>query len=192
MTARELAEIAVRTCQWTHIFQVQVKRFLEDFDRKGDGVFPWEGDDEMSLFAGDRIFMISAIQHVINGLDYMKSELRLRNESTEQIEEILNHIAAEETRNNIKLLRNMNEHDIEYMAGNGRKQDQFVRQLKKNGIEYSINAHWTFIDGKNKVFLIGNIDVIALAKEVKKQSRNIDKLCSELFCKYYWFNEKNR
>ena len=67
MTARELAEIAVRTCQWTHIFQVQVKRFLEDFNRKGDGVFPWEGDDEMSLFAGDRIFMISAIQHVING-----------------------------------------------------------------------------------------------------------------------------
>ena len=44
MIARELAEIAVRTCQWTHIFHVQVKRFLEEFERKGEWIFPWEGD----------------------------------------------------------------------------------------------------------------------------------------------------
>ena len=185
MIARELAEIAVRTCQWTHIFHVQVKRFLEDFDRKGEGICPWEGDDEVSLFVGDRMFMISAIQHVINGLDYMNRELYSRNESTEEIEGILKHIADNETRNNLKLLRNMNEHDIEYMAENGRKQDQFVRQLKKNGINYSINAHWTFVDGKNKVFLIGNVDVVALMESVKEQSKNIDKLCSEIFYKYY-------
>ena len=48
MTARELAEVAVRTCQWVHIFRVQEKRFLEDFDRDRNGEYPWEASDEVT------------------------------------------------------------------------------------------------------------------------------------------------
>ena len=189
MTARELAEVAVRTCQWVHIFRVQEKRFLEDFDRDRDGKYPWEGDDEVSLFVGDRIFMISAIHHVINGLDYLKKELNIRNESTKEIEAVLKEIAGEEIRRDLKLLRNMNEHDIEYMTENGRKQDQLQRQFKKNGVTYSINAQWTFVDGEKEVFLIGNIDMFELAKSVKKQIKNIDNICRQIFEKYFCLYE---
>lgn len=52
MTARELAEVAVRTCQWVHIFRVQEKRFLEDFDRDRNGEYPWEGKDEVIIREG--------------------------------------------------------------------------------------------------------------------------------------------
>lgn len=61
MTAREVATIAIRTCQWAHIFQIQVRRFGEDLYRESDGYYPWDGDDENSIFVEDRIFMISAI-----------------------------------------------------------------------------------------------------------------------------------
>ncbi len=189
MTARELAEVAVRTCQWVHIFRVQEKRFLDAFDKDRDGEYPWEGNDEVSLFVGDRIFMISAIHHVINGLDYLKKELNIRNESTKEIEAVLKEITGEEIRRDLKLLRNMNEHDIEYMTENGRKQDQLQRQFKKNGVTYSINAQWTFVDGEKEVFLIGNIDMIALASAVKNQIKNIDKICSQIFEKYFCLYE---
>ena len=189
MTARELAEVAVRTCQWVHIFRVQEKRFLEDFDRDRNGEYPWEGKDEVSLFVGDRIFMISAIHHVINGLDYLKKELNVRDESTKEIEAVLKEIAGEEIRRDLKLLRNMNEHDMEYMTENGRKQEQLQRQIKKNGVTYSINAQWTFVDGEKEVFFIGNIDMIELAKSVKKQTKNIDKICRQIFEKYFCLDE---
>ena len=104
--------------------------------------------------------MISAIHHVINGLDYLKKELNVRDESTKEIEAVLKEIAGEEIRRDLKLLRNMNEHDMEYMTENGRKQDQLQRQIKKNGVTYSINAQWTFVDGEKEVFFIGNIDMM--------------------------------
>lgn len=47
------------------------------------------------------------------------------------VEEILNHIAEEETRNHFKLLHNMNEHEIEVHGGKW---------------SYSINAQWKFMD----------------------------------------------
>lgn len=83
----------------------------------------------------------------------------------------------------------MNEYDIEYMTENGRKQDQLQRQFKKNGVTYSINAQWTFVDGEKEVVLIGNIDMIALASAVKNEIKNIDKICSQIFEKYFCLDE---
>lgn len=119
----------------------------------------------------------------------MKKELNIRNESTKEIEAVLKEIAGEEIRRDLKLLRNMNEHDIEYMTENGRKQDQLQRQFRKNDITYSINAQWTFVDGEKEVFLIGNIDMIELAKSVKKQIKNIDNICRQIFEKYFCLDE---
>ena len=119
----------------------------------------------------------------------MKKELNVRDESTKEIEAVLKEIAGEEIRRDLKLLRNMNEHDMEYMTENGRKQDQLQRQIKKNGVTYSINAQWTFVDGEKEVFFIGNIDMIELAKSVKKQTKNIDKICRQIFEKYFCLDE---
>ncbi|MDY3819021.1 MAG: hypothetical protein SO019_08190, partial [Lachnospiraceae bacterium] len=76
-----------------------------------------------------------------------------------------------------------------YMTENGRKQDQLQRQIKKNGVTYSINAQWTFVDGEKEVFFIGNIDMMELAKSVNKQIKNIDNICRQIFEKYFCLDE---
>lgn len=189
MTAREVATIAIRTCQWAHIFQIQVRRFWEDWYRESDGYYPWDGDDENSIFVGDRIFMISAIQHVIDGLVCLKDELLSRGESGEKIERILNNIVGGDIKNNLKLLRNMNEHDIQYISKKGRKRNQFESLVSKNQVNYYTNAHWTIEDRKNGNFFIGNIDLRALEDSVKEQIGNIDKMCSKICYKYYFLDE---
>lgn len=186
MDDKTLGMVALRTDQWCHIFFVQAQRFVKVFMDGTDGTFPWEENDKSSMHMGEKMFFITALHHAVEGLKCLKKELEKRNEDITLLNTVINMIATEDVIKDIKDLRNMNEHDIDYMIGNGNAQERFVRTVEKNGYKYKTNAQWTILIGDAQSFTIGNIQINDLIQRFKSQISTIDQLCKTIFEKYYF------
>lgn len=185
MNNQTLALLALRTAQWCHVFLIQTKRFIDTFSEGTGGTFPWEEDDKSSIFLGDRLFFITALHHAVTNLNCVYKELKKRNEDVENLKIIIDSIVTEDMVKDIKDLRNMNEHDIDYMTGNGNSQKRFLSIVEKNGFRYQTNAHTTVLVGQAQSFSIGKIQIIELIKKFQLQMPQIDTICKEVFEKYY-------
>lgn len=185
MGAKELALLALRTDQWCHMFLIQTGRFIDALEDGTGGSFPWEENDRSSLFIGDRMFLITALHHAIKSLRNMQEELARRGENVEVINSIIEKIGTQRLLNDIRALRNMNEHDLEYMTGNGKSPEKFVCTVEKNGCRYRTTAHATVVIGDARSFTIGNIQIGDLVEKMKGLMPKIDRICQEIFEKYF-------
>ena len=185
MDNKTLALLAVRTDQWCHMFLIQAKRFLNAFDDDCSGTFPWQDSKGSSIYVGERLFLITALHHAIVNLNCMYKELKKRDENVDDLKLIVDMIARKDMLRDILDLRNMNEHDIDYMTGNGRSQKRFFSIVEKNNYRYQTNAHMTVRIEKAQSFSIGNIQVPEIIKKFQLQMPEIDNICERIFVKYF-------
>ncbi len=178
MTDEQLRLLALHTCQWCDAVLQQGKRFLNAFEAT-NGKLPWEEDDHSSMFLADKVFLITAIHHAIVNLERFNDELVQGGDSSFQ--PVLDAIATKEERQKIREWRNMNEHDIDYMLGRGRKQHGFVSKVKKENLEIETNAFTTYLNGNIGIFLIGSIEIDKLLIKFKDNLPSIKIKTEEVF-----------
>lgn len=175
---QQLAILALRTGQWLNAVFIQGRRFLDALEKKG-GTLPWEEEDTSSLFIADRLFFITALHHVIGNLEDLNNQMLMRDNSS--LQPLLDAIATEAERKKIRMLRNMNEHDLAYLAEEGRKQNHFSELVELPFMKIQTNAFVTYVDGNQKAFLIGGIDIQKLLFNLKSVRADIQKEIEKIF-----------
>ncbi len=187
LTNHQLYMLANQSGQWYNAVLKQAQRFLDAFDST-HGQFPW--DDDPGIFLAEKVFLITAINHAIRHLERLDYELKKRGDTS--FDRLLSLIASAEERKKIKEWRNMNEHDIEYLAGEGRNQQNFISVVEKNGQHIGIDAFSTFLHGGIGVFMIGNIEIDKLLLNFKENRSEILKKLETVFDKALIDDAKDR
>lgn len=160
----------------------QAHRFLDDLETNGKHL-PWEECETPDMFLADKTFLITAIHHAIVNMEKLNTELTLRGDTSFQ--SILDAIATEEERKQIRIWRNMNEHDLDYLSNNGHYQKEFIKTIEKGKCKFKTNAFITLIHGNAKMFLIGGIEISKLLNRFKENMPQIQEKAKEVFEKFY-------
>lgn len=178
MTSTQLWILSSQTCQWWNAVFIQAKRFLDVLNDDHGGT-PWDNSDANSIFLAERMFLIVAIYHAIEDLEKLDVECQRFGDYSFQA--ILQAIEAVAPLEDIKNLRDMNEHSLDYLVEKGRKQSEFRTVVRKNGTEILTTAAWTHINGDAGMFLLGNIEIDKLLLTMKQQLPVVQAKTEELF-----------
>ncbi len=121
MTSTQRFLLSYQTCQWWNAVMIQAKRFLDvlEDDHGGD---PWS-NEKNSMFIAERMFLITAIFHAVEDLEKLDFELQRTGDNSLQL--VIEAIEKVAPLADIKNLRDMNVHNLDYLMDTGRKQDQF-------------------------------------------------------------------
>ncbi len=84
------------------------------------------------------MFLITALHHPIENLQKLNIELRKNNDNTFQ--PVLYAVETVVPLRNIKNLRYMNEHALDYLVDKGRKQEDFRKTVNKGNYEIHTTA----------------------------------------------------
>ncbi len=178
MTSTQRYLLAYQTCQWWNAVFIQAKRFTDVLD-KSNGEEPWESGAETSAFLAERAFLIMAIHHAIEDLEKLDYECRREGDSS--LQSVLQAIETVASLEEIKNLRDMNEHNLDYLLEQGRKQEQFRSVVEKNGYTIHTTAAWTIIHGDAKTMLLGNVEIDKLLLVMKEQLPFVQKKTKSIF-----------
>lgn len=179
MTSTQRSLLAFQTCQWWNAVFMQARRFfdiLED-DHGGD---PWK-DERNSLFLADRTFLIMAIYHALEDLEKLDTELQRTGDAS--LHAVLQAVYNAVPREYIKNLRDMNEHSLDYLMEQGRKQNQFRSVVEKNGYAIHTTAAWTIVHGDAEVMLLGKVEIDKLLLVMKEHLPFVREKTKEIFDK---------
>ena len=182
LTNTEIALLACHTCQWYQATLMQAKRFIDSLE-KIHGDMPWDEGECSSIFHADRMFLIVAIKHSIKHLSNLNSQLQMRADYSCQ--ELLEIFGTSKERRKILDLRDMNEHNIEYVEGIGHKQSKFGAVVRKNDYCIPTNAFYTIIHGDAKLFLLGDVEIDKLLLNMKDKLPFVRERTQAIFNHYY-------
>ena len=145
LTNAQRFQLSYRTCQWWNAVFMQARRFLKSStdSREGD---PWENNNETGILIAERMFLITAINHAIENIE--KLDYELRREKDTSLQTVIRAINKVASIKDIKNLRNMNEHDLDYLLNEGYQQDQFQTTVSENGYKINTTAAWTVKIGR--------------------------------------------
>ena len=166
MTSSQKTMLAYQTCQWWNAVPIQADRFFKVLGKSHGGT-PWDPGDANSMFVAERMFLITAIFHAIEDLEKLDCELQRKGDAS--LQEVLKAIETVAPLSDIKNLRDMNEHKLDYLMDEGRRQDQFRTTVEKNGFEIPTTAAWTQIRGDAQGIFLGNVEIDKLIVAMKKQ-----------------------
>lgn len=166
MTSTQLFILSMQTCQWWNAVFIQAKRFFDILESDHGGT-PWDEGNSNSMFVAERMFLITALHHAIENLQKLNIELQRNNDATFQA--VLDAIETVASLEDIKNLRDMNEHGLDYLVDKGRKQEDFRKTVKKGDYEIHTTAAWTHVHGDAKVILLGTVAIDKLLLVMKEQ-----------------------
>ena len=158
--------LAYQTCQWWNAVFVQFTRFLDVLEKNHGGT-PWEPGDENSMILAERFFLIMAIHHAIEDLETLDHDLQQKGDAS--LHSVIQEIEKAAPLEDIKNLRNMNEHYLDYLMNEGHKQNQFFTKDEKNRINIFTSAAGTYINGDLNEFKLWKLSLNALLFTMKKQ-----------------------
>ena len=144
MTSQQLVFLAHQTCQWWNAVFIQAKRFLDALE-KNHGNLPWEENCIDEIFIPERMFLITAIYHAIENLQKLNIEIHRGNDMS--LDDVLKSIETVAPFDDIKNLRDMNEHGLDYLMDLGKKQKQYCTTLKDGKYIVHTQANMTYING---------------------------------------------
>ena len=170
--------LAYQTCQWWNAVFVQAKRFFAALEDNQGGT-PWDQGDANSMFLAERLFLILAIYHAIEDLD--KLDYECQREGDASLQTVLQAIETVAPLQDIKNLRDMNEHSLDYLLEDGVKQNQFRSLIEKNGYAFNTNASWTIVCGDAKTMLLGKVEIDKLLLVMKEQLPVVRKKTKAIF-----------
>lgn len=178
MNSTQLWILSVQTCQWWNAVIVQAKRFFDILDDE-HGSTPWDMNDKSSVFIAERMFLIVAIYHAIENLQKLDIEMQRVNDYS--LSEVLSAIDAVAPLDDIKSLRDMNIHNLDYLVEEGRRQDQFRSIITEGKYTVHTTAAWTVVHGDAKMILIGKVQIDKLILAMKEQLPVVQKRTKEIY-----------
>lgn len=178
MTSTQLFILSMQTCQWWNAVFIQAKRFFEVLENDHGGT-PWDEGDANSMFVAERMFLITALHHAIENLQKLNIELQRKNDNTFQT--VIDAIEIVASLEDIKNLRDMNEHGLDYLVDKGQKQDGYRKTVKKGDYIIHTTAAWTHVHGDAKVILLGNVEIDNLLLVMKEQLPIVKVKTKEIF-----------
>lgn len=182
MTSTQRFLLAYQTCQWWNAVFVQAERFFEVLEKNHGGT-PWDSGNANSMFVAERTFLIMAIFHAIEDLEKLNYEC-LR-EGDDSLNSVLQAIEAVAPMQDIKNLRDMNEHSLDYLMDEGQKQSQFRISAEKNGYKFLTTAAWTIVHDDAKTILLGKVEIDRLLLEMKEKLPFVREKTKEIFEKSF-------
>lgn len=180
MTSTQRYLLAYQTCQWWNAVFVQANRFFDVLEKSHGGT-PWDQGDANSMFVAERMFLIMAIYHAIEDLEKLDCECQRKGDAS--LELVLQAIGSVAPLEDIKNLRDMNEHNLDYLMDEGQKPNQFRSVVEKNGYAIHTTAAWTIVHGDAKTILLGTVEFDKLLLVMKEQLPFVQKKTKELFDK---------
>lgn len=178
MTSTQRILLAEQTCQWWNAVFVQAKRFFDLLENDRGGT-PWESDSTNRVFVAERLFLITAIYHAIENLEKLGYELQRQGDTS--LQSVLQAIEKIAPLQDIKNLRDMNEHSLDYLVDKGRKQSDFRTTVEKNGYSILTTAAWTHVHGDAHAILLGNVEIDKLLLVMKEQLSFVRQKTKEVF-----------
>ena len=139
MSSTQLFLLAYQTCQWWNALFIQADRFFEVLESDHGGT-PWDPGIGNSMFIADRMFLITALFHAIENLEKLNTELQRKGDTS--LQAVLQAIEKVASLQDIKNLRDMNVHSLDYLMEEGRRQDKFRATVEKNGYTISIEKKY--------------------------------------------------
>lgn len=180
MTSTQRFLLAYQTCQWRNVVFVQAERFFAVLSESHGGM-PWDPGDANSMFIAERTLLIMAIHHAIEDLE--KLDYECQREGDALLQPVLQAIEAVAPLEDIKNLRDMNEHNLDYLMDEGWKQKQFRSVVEKNGYTIHTTAAWTIVHGDAEVMLLGNVEIDKLLHVMKEHWPVVREKTKEVFNK---------
>lgn len=180
LNGEQLLHLSYQTCQWWNAVFVQARRFF-DASNASHGGTPWDKEDGESMLIAERMFFITAIYHAIEDLRKLGIELQRRNDSS--LQPVLDSIQAVASFEDIKNMRDMNEHGLDYLVGKGQKPDQYQLTVHRGHYKITTTPAWTFINGKEGIILFGNVEIIKLLSTMREQLPLVHEKTKEIFNK---------
>lgn len=173
LTSRQLAFLAHRTCSWWNAVFIQAERFLDTFENDNDGD-PWDIiTGAKQSFVAERMFLISAIYHAVELLEKLNIELNRVGDYS--LQNVVNAIDKVAPLADIKNLRDMNEHYLDYLAELGQQKEMFETTA----------ANWTILNGNSGVFRVGKIEIANLLMAMHEQLPLVRMKAKEVFETYF-------
>lgn len=182
MDKEPLRHFIIASVQWWNAIPIVGSRFL-DLLESSNRSLPWELQGQNYILIPQRTLLITTIFHAISSLEKLNQELD--NQKYPKLQEFLNRIEAVEQIQNIKRLRNMNEHDYDYTVGKGRKQGDFASVVTKGEYSFGTNAFWTIVHGHAEVLLVGNINLVPLLKILKELRTEVLETMKQIYADTY-------
>ena len=168
----------MQTCQWWNAVFVQAKRFFEVLEINHGGT-PWDESEDNGMFVAERMFLITALHHAIENLQKLNIELQRKNDNTFQ--PVLDAIELVAPLEDIKNLRDMNEHGLDYLVDKGRKQDDYRKTVEKGDYRIHTTAAWTHVHADANLILLGNVEIDKLLLVMKEQLPIVKAKTKEIF-----------
>lgn len=178
MTSTQLFILSMQTCQWWNAVFIQAKRFFDILESDHGGT-PWDEGNSNSMFVAERMFLITALHHAIENLQKLNIELQRNNDATFQA--VLDAIETVASLEDIKNLRDMNEHGLDYLVDKGRKQDDYRKTVEKGEYKIHTTAAWTHVHGDANLILLGNVEIDKLLLVMKEQLPIVKAKTKEIF-----------
>lgn len=180
MNETQLFILSMQTCQWWNAVFIQAKRFFEILESDHGGT-PWDEGNANSMFVAERMFLITALHHAIENSQKLNIELQRNNDNTFQT--VLDAIETVASLQDIKNLRDMNEHGLDYLVDKGRRQADFRKTVKKGDYEIHTTAAWTHVHGDAKAILLGTVAIDNLLLVMKSQLPIVKEKTKQIFDK---------
>ena len=178
LTDSQIAALALQTCHWWNATIFQGKRYLDSLSYEYKGT-PWNEDGAGSIQVAERMFLIVAVYNAIENLQKLDIEIRRNNDTA--LADILTEIYTVASPDDIKNLRDMNIHALDYLVNKGRRQEHFISSVTEMGYTVSLPANWTVVHGNAKVILLGNVQIDKLLLLMKSQLPTIRAKTEEIF-----------
>ena len=178
MTSTQLFILSMQTCQWWNAVFIQAKRFFDILESDHGGT-PWDEGNSNSMFVAERMFLITALHHAIENLQKLNIELQRNNDATFQA--VLGAIEAVASLQDVKNLRDMNEHGLDYLVDKGRKQNDYRKTVEKGEYKIHTTAAWTHVNGDANLILLGNVEIDKLLLVMKEHHSIVKSKTKEIF-----------
>lgn len=177
-TKEQLRFLAHKTYQWYKTVFVQLQRFDDALDA-AHGDYPWSDNLSASLVHTDRAFLIESIYRTYKYIASMNKELQ--NYDDNSFAKILELIEYQKIYSEIVSLRNINEHEEEYIIGGGREKEKFYGVKEVNGQLIRSQAFATIIIHDPPAFMVGTTNLLEITEKLKSCESEITHLCEEIF-----------
>ena len=178
MNSNQLFILSMQTCQWWNAVFAQAKRFFELLESNHGGT-PWDNNENNSMFIAERMFLITALHHAIENLQ--KLDIEIQRENDDSLQKVIASIEVVVPLQDIKNLRDMNEHNLDYLVEKGHKQKRYRTTVKEGGYEVLTTASWTHVHGDAQMILIGNVQIDKLLAVMKEQLPIVREKTKEIF-----------
>ena len=176
-TKNQIAELAKRTCRWWNTVMIQKERYhITQMNKQTDN--PWLKKGMEDTAPAERTFLISAISHAINYLMLLQKV----SDYNPEITSVMRNLKTVSSVEDIKNLRNMNEHSDAYVLGRGNRMKSFETSILREDEEHFTTAMWTqcFEDG---TVYFGRINITMLLDVIQQNYEIVRSITRDIFRK---------